>query len=114
MPAPPSRRTQTKLRREPRPKPGMTASRCASRASDWWLGRRGPAVAVPLLILALVGQTAFHFREALAVAWPALNPVMARMCAVLGCSVEAPREIADLAISRQISRPIPRIKGFWF
>lgn len=54
--------------------------------------------AVPLLVLLLAGQAAFHFRDALAARWPALHPALARACDALGCTVGPPQEIADLAI----------------
>lgn len=69
------------------------------------------AVAAPLLILLLAGQAAFHFRETLSAGWPALNPVMARMCAALGCAVGAPREIADLAIQSSDLQADPAHQG---
>ena len=86
----------------------MTGSRPRSPGGVRWVAL---AVAVPLLILVLVGQTAFHFRETLSVGWPALNPVMARMCAALGCAVEAPREIADLAIQSSDLQADPAHQG---
>jgi predicted Zn finger-like uncharacterized protein len=69
------------------------------------------AVAVPLLILLLVGQAAFHFRDTLAARWPALNPALVRMCAALGCSVRAPQEIADLTIQSSDLQADPSHQG---
>jgi predicted Zn finger-like uncharacterized protein len=73
--------------------------------------RAASVVAASLLILLLVGQTAVHFRETIAIAWPALNPVMARICAALGCAVGAPREIADLAIQSSDLQADPAHQG---
>lgn len=48
-----------------------------------------------LLALAAIGQLVYQFRTELAVAQPALKPVLERACERLGCSVPAPRR-ADL------------------
>lgn len=69
------------------------------------------AAAVPLLILLLLGQATFHFRETLAARWPALHPAMARTCAAIGCSVGAPQEIADLTIQSSDLQADPAHQG---
>jgi predicted Zn finger-like uncharacterized protein len=87
---------------------GMPVPRSRDRRS---YVRAAMAVAVPLLIVLLAGQAAFHSRETLAARWPALNPVMARMCAAFGCAVGAPREIADLAIQSSDLQADPAHQG---
>lgn len=44
-----------------------------------------------LLIVALAGQAAHHFRAELAVASPSLRPVLDALCAALGCDIPLPR-----------------------
>ena len=69
------------------------------------------AVAVPLLLLLLMGQAAFHFRETLAARWPAVKPALVRMCTAFGCSVGAPQEIVDLAIQSSDLQADPAHQG---
>ena len=95
-------RTSAEAGDDGRPIPGPARRRPILRVA--W-------VVVPLLILLLVGQTAVHFRDTISVAWPALSPVMARMCAALGCAVAAPREIADLAIQSSDLQADPAHQG---
>lgn len=45
------------------------------------------AFAVPLLLVVLLGQAVFHFRDQLAVRVPAAKPVLAKACALLGCAI---------------------------
>lgn len=69
------------------------------------------AVGVPLLIALLVVQTLFHFRDFIAARWPATHGVLAQMCAVAGCSVEAPRDIEVLAIEGSDLQADPAHRG---
>lgn len=55
------------------------------------LDRMG-AVALPLLLIALIAQTAFHFRDHLAAQVPAAKPALAAACAVLGCTISPLRD----------------------
>lgn len=65
---------------------------------------RRPLVRVflALLVLVLAGllvlQAAYHDRDRLALAQPALRPALARMCEVLGCTLGAPRQIESIVI----------------
>lgn len=45
------------------------------------------AALVPLLMLALVLQVVFYFRDAIAANWPSAKPLMTRVCAVAGCAI---------------------------
>ncbi|XYJ11201.1 DUF3426 domain-containing protein [Telluria sp. B2] len=51
-----------------------------------------------VLLLVLVAQGAFTFRNALAARFPAAKPVLVSSCAVLGCRVELPAQIDNLVI----------------
>ncbi len=51
-------------------------------------------VAIPLLLLLLLAQTAFHFRDAVAAHWPAAKPVLARLCEAAGCAIRPLRDVA--------------------
>ncbi|HPT49314.1 MAG TPA: DUF3426 domain-containing protein [Accumulibacter sp.] len=46
-----------------------------------------------LLLLALVGQSLFHFRTALAIALPGMRPVLATLSGFLGTDIPLPRHI---------------------
>ena len=98
------------------PTPQIAPVAAAEPAAQRPQGRRrlapmAYAVAVPLLILLLFGQAAFHFRDAIAVRWPALSPFLERMCAELGCTVGAPREISELTILSSDLRADPAHQG---
>ena len=72
----------------------------ARRRAFW----RRPAVrilmALTSLLLAalLLGQVAYHDRDRLAHAEPALRPWLARMCDALGCTIGPPRQIDAIVI----------------
>jgi predicted Zn finger-like uncharacterized protein len=56
------------------------------------------AMAIPVLLLLLLGQAVFHFRDALAARWPGTRPVLARMCAATGCAIRPLNDINALTI----------------
>jgi predicted Zn finger-like uncharacterized protein len=56
------------------------------------------AVAVPVLVVLLVGQVLFHFRDAVAARWPGTKPALNAVCAVAGCAIRPLHEISGLAI----------------
>ena len=68
-------------------------------------------LAILLLCIVLVGQAAFHFRDALAARWPASAPLLAQACAIAGCTVGPPREIAELSIQASDLQADPAHKG---
>ena len=85
--------------------------RRANRRGRW---RSAPArfalVALSALAaLALVLQAAYHFRDALAVQWPATRPALAAWCRSAGCAIEAPRRIDDVSVE---STALTRAIGF--
>lgn len=69
------------------------------------------AVAVPAVVLLLIGQAVFHFRDAIAARWPAARPVLAKVCEAAGCAVRPPRDIADLLILGSDLQADPAHKG---
>ena len=69
------------------------------------------AVAIPLLVVVLVGQALFHFRDALAAHWPATRPALARICALSGCAIRPLRDVAALSIDASDLQADPAHKG---
>ena len=51
-------------------------------------------------------QVGHHFRDLVAARWPALRPALAAWCDVVGCRLEAPRRIDDVAGREH--RPVTR------
>jgi len=51
-------------------------------------------IALPLLVIALAAQLVFHYRNALAARWPAAKPALAEVCALAGCAINPPRDLA--------------------
>ncbi len=56
-----------------------------------WLG-------IPLLLLALLGQLVFHFRDEIAARSPQAAPYLRQACAQLGCSITLPAQISALSL----------------
>jgi hypothetical protein len=67
--------------------------------------------ALPLLLLALIAQAAFHFRDALAAHVPAAKPLLVRACALLGCSVGPLQESSGLSIDASDLQADPAHRG---
>jgi predicted Zn finger-like uncharacterized protein len=86
------------LRAEPPDPP--TFVRQADRAARW----RRPGVRAALGgaaaagTLALLMQAAFEYRDWAAARWPGLQPLLASVCNVTGCRLEAPRSIESIAV----------------
>lgn len=72
---------------------------------------RAYPIALPLLLLLLLGQAAFHFRDALAAHLPAAKPVLTRVCEALGCGINPLRDSAGLAIDASDLQADPAHKG---
>ncbi len=51
-------------------------------------------IALPTLLLLLMAQMLFHFRDNVAAHWPATKPVLTRLCDVAGCSLHPLRDVA--------------------
>ena len=69
------------------------------------------AVGIPLLVLALVLQGVFHFRDALAAYAPATKPALQRLCAAAGCTIRPLRDVAALSIDASDLQADPAHKG---
>jgi len=52
------------------------------------------ALAIPLLVLLLVGQLVFHYRDAIAAQVPSMKPLLVRGCAAVGCKIAPLRDVA--------------------
>ncbi len=51
-------------------------------------------IAIPLLLLLLVAQTLFHYRDALAAYWPAGKPLLTQLCDAAACAIRPLRDVA--------------------
>lgn len=69
------------------------------------------AIGIPLLLLALVLQAVFHFRDALAAYAPATKPTLQRLCAAAGCTIRPLRDVAALSIDASDLQADPAHKG---
>jgi predicted Zn finger-like uncharacterized protein len=56
-------------------------------------------IAIPVLVVALVAQLLFHYRDAVAARWPASKPVLTRACDFVGCSIKPLRDFAMAYLS---------------
>jgi predicted Zn finger-like uncharacterized protein len=56
-------------------------------------------IAIPVLVLALVAQLLFHYRDAVAARWPASKPALTRVCAMAGCAIKPLRDLAMQSLS---------------
>lgn len=56
------------------------------------------ALASVLLLLTLAAQSAYFLRDALASHFPETRPALEQACAVLGCNLSLPKELAQLRI----------------
>ena len=74
--------------------------RDAAAAERWRRPRVRIALggAALLLALALAAQWALHFRDTVAARWPATRPMLMAACEALGCRIEMPRRIEDIAV----------------
>jgi predicted Zn finger-like uncharacterized protein len=69
------------------------------------------ALAIPILLVLLAGQTLFHFRDAIAAHWPLTKPTLIRLCAVAGCEVRPLADIAGLSIEASDLQADPAHRG---
>lgn len=68
-------------------------------------------VLVPLLLLLLVGQVLYHFRDSLAAHTPATRPLLSRLCVALGCQVRPLRDVGALSIDASDLQVDPSHRG---
>lgn len=69
------------------------------------------AIGAPLLLLVLASQAAFHFRDLVAMRWPATRPALVRMCSALGCAIEPVHDVAGLSIDASDLQADPAHRG---
>jgi predicted Zn finger-like uncharacterized protein len=74
-------------------------------------GRVLAGVAIPLLVIALVLQAVFHFRDALAAHVPSTKPILTRLCAMAGCAIRPMRDVAALSIDASDLQADPAHRG---
>ena len=67
--------------------------------------------AIPVLLVALIAQAVFHFRDALAAHWPQTRGALSQMCAAAGCTVRPLRDVAALSIDASDLQADPAHKG---
>ena len=68
-----------------------------------------PATTALVLLAALLAlQVGIHYRDRVAAAWPATEPVLQGACGLLGCRIEAPRRIDSLRVD---SSGLVRVPG---
>lgn len=86
----------------------------ADRRARWQRPGARWALALSGLALAatLVAQVAWHWRELLAVTWPAARPPLTAACQALNCELGAPRRLEALVVDNTaLSRP-PGVSGY--
>ncbi len=69
------------------------------------------AIGIPLLILALLAQALFHFRDTLAANSPTLKPMLVRACAAIGCTIQPLRSVSALSIDASDLQADPAHRG---
>ncbi|MEP7180956.1 MAG: DUF3426 domain-containing protein [Betaproteobacteria bacterium] len=69
------------------------------------------ALAIPVLVLLLVAQAVFHFRDAVAARWPAAKSALTTVCATAGCAIRPLHDIAGLSIDASDLQADPAHKG---
>ncbi len=69
------------------------------------------AAGIPVLLIALVGQALFHFRDALAAHWPQTRPALTQLCAMAGCAVRPLRDVGALSIDASDLQADPAHRG---
>jgi predicted Zn finger-like uncharacterized protein len=68
-------------------------------------------VGIPLLVLLLVAQALFHFRDAVAARWPATKSPLTTACAAVGCAIRPLHDIGGLSIDASDLQADPAHRG---
>lgn len=76
------------------PMPGSTRLRTSSRRISPWVW----GIASTLLLLVLLAQTAYFLRDTLVSRLPQTRPAFEQVCAMVGCSLSLPKNLALLQI----------------
>lgn len=94
-----------------RPAPGFV--RKADSRARWQspLARTGLTVLALLLALGLLLQYVHHDRDLIAARWPAAEPALQAWCGIAGCTIQAPRQLADVRIESSKMTPAPSAAG---
>ncbi|HET6803057.1 MAG TPA: DUF3426 domain-containing protein [Casimicrobiaceae bacterium] len=111
----------TDATREPEPAalaPSGFAQRSPASRFEW---KQHPTTGVPstrlyaaagaLLIVALLAQALFEYRDALAANAPASRPLLSAACALFGCTIEPPRDAGALSIDASDLQADPAHRG---
>ncbi|MGE5737518.1 MAG: DUF3426 domain-containing protein [Betaproteobacteria bacterium] len=111
----------TDATREPEPAalaPSGFAQRSPAARFEW---KQHPTTGVPstrlyaaagaLLIVALLAQALFEYRDALAANAPASRPLLSAACALFGCTIEPPRDAGALSIDASDLQADPAHRG---
>lgn len=69
------------------------------------------AIGIPLLLLALLAQALFHFRDTLAANSPTFKPMLVRACAAIGCAIQPLRSVSALSIDASDLQADPAHRG---
>jgi predicted Zn finger-like uncharacterized protein len=90
--------------------PAANFLREAERVEQWQRPRvrRSLWLLSLLLVAVLATQVALQQRVALVARWPTATPVLAALCATLGCTIEAPRALDAMAVE---SSGLTRVDG---
>jgi len=73
--------------------------------------RRFYATLVPILVLALVLQSVFHFRDAIAANWPGAKPLLTKACSIAGCAIRPLNDVDALTIDGSELQADPAHQG---
>ena len=69
------------------------------------------ATLIPVLMLALVLQSGFHFRDAIAANWPGTKPLLAKVCSMAGCTIRPLDDVDALTIDGSELQSDPAHQG---
>ena len=83
-------------------------ARRKKRARNW---RVAEAVAVPLLLLLLLGQVVYHFRDGIVARWPSARPALTQLCRFAGCSIRPLNDVSALSIDASDLQADPAHRG---
>ena len=80
--------------------PDVEFVRHAQRRARWEspLVRIGLSLVGTLFAIGLLLQAAYHFRDGLAARWPDAKPALLAWCGIVGCTIQAPRHIEEIAV----------------
>ncbi len=97
---------------EPRPEVDYVDRFARSRRGRWSrVADKLAVLGLPVLLLALIGQAVFHFRDALAAHVPALKPMLVQACALIGCTIGPLHESSGLSIDASDLQADPAHRG---